>query len=181
MTRDRPPEAGDGSGGIQPPELPPPYLWERVLPGIVRRVRREADLSQRELAKQAGVAASTVGRIEAGTLVPSFRMLLRLLAPARFILVVADETGRVIRPLYVWDDTRDGADRNFPAHLDLILDPTDGDDWWGATYGLARPPETYHRSRAYRDAKRNRSQWEVRVKQFRNDPPPREPGPAPWR
>jgi hypothetical protein len=93
---------------------------------------------------------------------------------ARLTLVVVDEDGRVVVPMRVWDGTRDGADRQFPAHLDLILDPRPG-EWWADVYGLARPPETFHRDRYWRDAKRRRSQWEVRVKQFRGTPPPPEP------
>ncbi|REF96803.1 hypothetical protein DFJ67_2796 [Asanoa ferruginea] len=72
------------------------------------------------------------------------------------------------------DNTLDLADRRFPAHLDVILDPEPG-EWWADIYGLARPPETFYRNRRVRDQQRRRSQWEVRVKQFRNAPPP------PWR
>jgi transcriptional regulator with XRE-family HTH domain len=144
---------------------------QSALPGIVRRVRRLADLSQRELATRVGVAHSTISRLEAGRLVPSLNTLLRILDAAELVLVVTDAEGQVIEPMRIWDETRDGGDKAFPAHLDLILDPRSG-EWWADKYGLARPPETYHRSRAWRDAKRKRSQWEVRVEQFRHDPPP---------
>jgi hypothetical protein len=70
-----------------------------------------------------------------------------------------------------WDDTRDGAERRYPSHLDTILDPEPG-EWWADIYGLARPPETFHRSREMRDAQRRRSVWEVRVGQNRGVPPP---------
>jgi hypothetical protein len=46
------------------------------------------------------------------------------------------------------------------------------DDWWAGRYGLARPPETFHRDRDHRDVMRRRSQWEVRVAQLRDVPPP---------
>lgn len=162
------------AGGVDPPEPPAPYVDGAAVPGLIRRVRRLADLSQRELARTAGVSRSTVARIESGELVPSLGMLLRLLGVARLSLVAVDQTGRVVQPMEVWDDTRDGADRRFPAHLDLIPDPRGG-DWWADIYGLARPPETFHRDRAWRDAKRRRSQWEVRVKQLRNEPEPPDP------
>jgi hypothetical protein len=82
----------------------------------------------------------------------------------------------------VWDDTLDGGGKQFPAHLDLILDPRN-DEWWGGEYGLAYPPETYHRARAYRDARRGLSKWQVRVKLYRDDPTPPNPDRPvrPWR
>ncbi|MCW0216159.1 MAG: helix-turn-helix domain-containing protein [Pseudonocardia sp.] len=149
---------------------------EPVVPdpgGLVRAARRRADLSQRGLAAEAGMARSTVSRIEAGTLVPSLATLGRLLAVAGLRLVLVDEDGAVVPPMLDVPDggLLDGADRRYPAHLDVILEPTSG-DWWGGRYGLARPPETFHRDREYRDAKRRRSQWEVRVARFRHDPPP---------
>lgn len=163
------------------PALPPPFITADTVPGLIRKVRRIADLSQRELAAATALSRSTVARIEAGTLLPSLATLQRLLAAAKLVLVATDEYGTVVPPMRVWDDTRDGADRQFPAHLDLILDPR-GDDWWASVYGLARPPETFHRDREWRDAKRRRSQWEVRVKQLRHVPPPPEPDRDPhWR
>ncbi|HEX6233873.1 MAG TPA: hypothetical protein VFZ63_12175 [Jiangellaceae bacterium] len=104
----------------------------------------------------------------------------RVLHVADLVLVAADKDGAVVQPLAVWDDTRDGGDRMFPAHLDLIIDPKFG-EWWGDQYGLARPPETYHGERAYRDAKRALSQWAVRVQQFRYDPMPPDPDSPLWR
>lgn len=166
---------------VTPPEPPPPYVQPEAISGLIRKVRRLADLSQRELAHATRVSRTTIGRIEAGSLIPSLDTLLRLLATARLTLVVADEDGRVVQPMRIWDDTRDGAGRQFPAHLDLTLDPT-GDDWWASVYGLAKPPETFHRDREWRDAKRRRSQWEVRVAQFRHVPPPPNPQHDPhWR
>jgi transcriptional regulator with XRE-family HTH domain len=161
------------SGGeeVDPPPAGPTWVAADTIPGLIRSVRRRADMSQRELAAAAELSSSTVGRIESGSLTPSLGVLLRLLAVGKLVLVVTDEDGNVVRPMHIWDDTRDGADRQFPAHLDLILDPRPG-EWWADVYGLARPPETLHRNRRYRDARRRRSQWEVRVKQFRDDPPP---------
>jgi transcriptional regulator with XRE-family HTH domain len=161
-----------GGRPVPPPQTP--YVGAESLPGLIRSVRRRADLSQRELADAAGLARSTVAKAEAGTLTPSLNTLLRILAAADLVLVVADRDGNVVQPMRVWDDTLDGGDKKFPAHLDLILDPRAG-DWWGDQYGLARPPETYHRSRAYRDAKRALSQWSVRVAQHRYEPPPPDP------
>jgi transcriptional regulator with XRE-family HTH domain len=144
------------------------------LSGIVRRVRRIADLSQRELAKHAKVSAATIGAIEAASLTPSLRTLQRVLNAANCRLAVVDADGRLVVPLQVWQGTVDGAGRRYPAHLDTIIDPEPG-EWWADVYGLARPPETFRRNRASRDHQRRRSQWEVRVAKYRNVPPPQQP------
>jgi transcriptional regulator with XRE-family HTH domain len=139
--------------------------------GLVRRARRIGDLSQRQMARFAKTSPATVGKVETGRLIPSVDLLERLLGAAGLYLTVVDQNGRVILPMKTWDETLDGAERRYPAHLDTILDPEDG-DWWGDVYGLVSPPETFHRDRVYRDARRKRSQWEVRVAKHRSDPPP---------
>ncbi|MFG2163692.1 helix-turn-helix domain-containing protein [Micromonospora chersina] len=160
---------------VEPPTmLTDPFDIPWPAAGIVRAVRRRADASQRELAGVARVHPSTVGRIEAGTLTPSIAMLRRIIGVAGFRLAVVDEFGRVLAPMRDRDDLRDGAERRYPSHLDVIADPEPG-EWWADLYGLARPPETFYRDRAYRDALRRRSQWEVRVARYRGVAPPRDP------
>ena len=117
---------------------------------------------------------STVGRIEAGSLTPSLAMLSRIVGTAGFRLVVVDEAGTVLKPMRDRADLRDGAERRYPSHLDVVTDPEPG-EWWADRYGLARPPETFYRDRAVRDALRRRSQWEVRVAKYRNVPSPPDP------
>jgi transcriptional regulator with XRE-family HTH domain len=160
--------------GRMTPPLPP-----LTIPGYVRQARRRADMSQRELARAAGIHASTVGRIEAGELTPSLRIFRKILGIGGMMLAVVDTLGRVVPPMQDWVSARDGAERRYPSHLDTILDPLPG-EWWGDTYGLARPPETFYRDRRRRDAQRKRSQWEVRVAQYRHEPMPplprRDPG-----
>ncbi|MBV1849902.1 helix-turn-helix domain-containing protein [Catellatospora tritici] len=141
--------------------------------GLIRAARRRADLSQRELARGAGLHPSTVGRIEAGELVPSLATFNLLMIATGFYLAVVDEEGAVLIPMDDREDLRDGAGRRYPSHLDVIPDPEPG-EWWADIYGLARPPETFHRDRARRDAQRRRSQWEVRVQKYRHDPEPPE-------
>ncbi|HET9518471.1 MAG TPA: helix-turn-helix transcriptional regulator [Actinoplanes sp.] len=155
------------------PSLPD---WRDGFPvsGLVRRARRIADLSQRELAEAAQTSRGAVAKAETGALVPSLPWLLRVFAVAGLHLVVVDSDGHVVRPMGDWDDTRDGAERRYPSHLDTILDPRPG-EWWADVYGLVRPPETFHRDRAARDIQRTRSQWEVRVAKYRSVPPPRMP------
>ncbi|MEU4819303.1 helix-turn-helix transcriptional regulator [Micromonospora aurantiaca] len=162
------------AGGDGPALLTEPFDVPFPAPGIVRAVRRRADASQRELARFARVHPSTIGRIEAGTLTPSLAMLSRIVGTAGFRLVVVDETGKVLKPMRDRADLRDGAERRYPSHLDVITDPEPG-EWWADRYGLARPPETFYRNREVRDWLRRRSQWEVRVAKYRSVPPPPDP------
>ena len=166
-------EGGLAEGG-GPALLTEPFDVPFPASGIIRAVRRRADASQRELARFARVHPSTVGRIEAGSLTPSLAMLSRIVGTAGFRLVVVDEAGRVLKPMRDRADLRDGAERRYPSHLDVVTDPEPG-EWWADRYGLARPPETFYRDRAVRDALRRRSQWEVRVAKYRNVPPPPDP------
>jgi transcriptional regulator with XRE-family HTH domain len=131
------------------------------LTGIIRRVRRQADFSQRELAKYAQVSPSALAAFETGRRTPSLATLQRIFNAANFLLVAADAEGRLVVPLEVWQDTYDGAGRRYPAHLDTILDPVFG-EWWADGYGLARPPETFRRNRAFRDYQRRMSRLDVR-------------------
>ncbi|MDG4806382.1 helix-turn-helix transcriptional regulator [Micromonospora sp. WMMD1120] len=164
----------DSAASAEPVLVTEPSDTQWPAAGIVRAVRRRADLSQRELARWAGVHHATIGRIEAGRMVPSIVLLQRIISVLGCRLAVVDEFGRVLKPMRDWQDTRDGAERRYPSHLDTILDPELG-EWWGDIYGLARPPETFRRDRAVRDAMRRRSQWEVRVAQQRHLPPPPRP------
>src|ERR1700712_2119155 len=91
--------------------------------GLVRTTRRRADLSQRQLANKSGVAPSTISRIESGGLRPSLDVLVRLLGVAGIELVAVDSERRQVLPMLALDDTRDGAERLYPSHLDTVLDP----------------------------------------------------------
>lgn len=98
------------------------------VPGLIRRVRRQADLSQRDLAARLGVDQSVVARWETGELCPSLRVLERILAVGGFrlaVLVVAEQHEQAeaaapaeaspMRP----DAVRDRQRRRFPSHLDV--------------------------------------------------------------
>lgn len=121
--------------------------------GYVRQVRRRTRMSQRELAAACAVSPSTVSRTEAGRSAVSVATFTRLLRAAGLRLVVVDAERRRVPALKEPPATRDLADRRFPAHLDLILDPEPG-EWWGDHFGLVRPPETFHRDPAARYAHR---------------------------
>ncbi|MFP5023134.1 helix-turn-helix transcriptional regulator [Pseudonocardia phyllosphaerae] len=164
---------GEPVGLVDDPFPPSPVTPVPDASDLVRTVRRRADLSQRELAREVGVSPTTIARIESRTLAPSLVTLGKVLAVAGLRLAVVDTENRQV-PLMSdppGDDLRDGAGRRYPSHLDTILDPLEG-EWWGDRYGLARPPETFHRDRALRDALRRRSVWEVRVAQLWSAPPP---------
>src|SRR3954451_17509941 len=180
-----PPRRGRGSchGGPVYEDKPGIKIAGYPLTGIIRQVRRRADFSQRELAKFAHLSPAAVGAIESGRLTPSLPTLQRLLNAANCQLVVVDADGRLVVPLTVWRDTTDGAGRRYPAHLDTILDPVMG-DWWADGYGLARPPETFRRNRAYRDWQRRISRDDVRHHGSLSVHSSRPPGLAPgdeWR
>ena len=99
--------------------------WDDVGLDIARyvaRVRRIADLSQRELAQRLGVGPATVGRWESGGSM-AVDVLERVLGLAGLRLQVVDESGQVVPP-FGSDAVRDNAGRRFPAHLDVV--PPDG-------------------------------------------------------
>ena len=58
--------------------------------GMMRRARRIADMSQREMARAAGVSQAAISKVEAGTLTPSVGLLQRVLRVAGLWLVVVD-------------------------------------------------------------------------------------------
>jgi transcriptional regulator with XRE-family HTH domain len=122
-------------------------------PGLVRVARRIAGLSQRQVARAAGLSSSTVARIEAGTATPSLDVLQRILAVAGLHLVAVDRAGQLVRPMRDIYDTRDDARRRYPAHFDVVLDPKLG-EWWADEYGVTSPPETFYTNRRRRDAQR---------------------------
>jgi transcriptional regulator with XRE-family HTH domain len=138
---------------------------EQDLGALLRRVRREADLSQRELAELAGVQQVLVSRIESGKVSnPSFRTLERLVGAAGGRLGV-DLTA--VQPI-PHEDRRDEGDRHYPAHLDVrdVNSPKDwGGAWWAYWYPLREkdwplrvPDATYDLRRDRRDQRRLRQQ-----------------------
>ena len=127
--------------------------WEEaVLPvdGYVARVRRLANLSQRELADRLGVGPATVGRWERGGSM-AVDALTRVLRLAGLRLQVVDEEGDVVPPFSA-DAVRDNAGRRFPAHLDVVApDQRPLNRGAGARYD--RPePQGWYALRATRDA-----------------------------
>ncbi|MGC4790022.1 helix-turn-helix domain-containing protein [Micromonospora sp. DT178] len=148
----------------------------------LRALRRQADLSQRELARRSGVPKSTLARIEADPAAdPKLRTVERLVRAAGGELAVgvrtADqrstdgepgdgELGAVtVLPFVPHDGRRDEGGRRYPAHLDVREVRTLKDwpgAWWGHWYvppeqWPARVPErTYDLHRGRRDERRVR-------------------------
>lgn len=99
--------------------------FEGEVPGLVRRIRRILDVSQRGLAALLDVSQSVVARWETGRTSPRASVLQHLLSlaglRARFHEV---ETGDEVAPMRD-DGCRDRANRRFPAHVDLRVV-----GWW---------------------------------------------------
>ena len=85
---------------------------------LVVRVRRMADLSQRDLAEQLGMSPSTVARIETGACSVSVGLLIRILGVGGLRLAAVGDDGVAVAPVAV-DVLRDNGGRRFPAHLDV--------------------------------------------------------------
>jgi hypothetical protein len=102
---------------------------------------------------------------------PTLPTLERLLVVGGIALVAVDGEYRIVEPMLDVPEggLLDGAERRYPAHYGVIVQPRAG-EWWGGKYGLARPPETYHRSRGYREAQRSYSQWDTRHFRTRHRP-----------
>jgi transcriptional regulator with XRE-family HTH domain len=119
------------------------------LPGALRRVRRRADMSQRELAAAAGISASAVAKAESGTRDLPTSLLARIAEVAALRLALVDGNGREVGPM---SDAavRDTSGRRFPAHLDTRY----GDeDWWHGPdrHYRTQPRYTFDRRRDLRD------------------------------
>ncbi|WP_176450140.1 helix-turn-helix domain-containing protein [Geodermatophilus saharensis] len=124
------------------------------LPGLLRRIRRTADLSQREMARSTGTSRATIAAAEAGTRGLDARTLARLAAVAGLRLALVDADGAEVAPMD-GAAVRDGGGRRFPAHLDT----RHGDEgWWHGPHRYDRDPVTYTftRVREHRDEQRAR-------------------------
>ena len=133
----------------------------------VRALRREADLSQRELATRSGVPQATIARIESGRANdPRFHTVERLVRAVGGTLTISLPTAAAeastaeatcTLPPVPHDDLRDTAGRRYPAHLDAwpVWEPKDWPGaWWADWYNLPPPlwplrlpPAAYERNR----------------------------------
>jgi transcriptional regulator with XRE-family HTH domain len=125
------------------------------LAAALRRIRRCADLSQRELATALGIAASTVAHAEVRRRDLPVRLLATAAEVAGLRLALLDAEGAEVTSM---EDSavRDERGRRFPAHLD----PRHGDEgWWHGPERYSRNPPTYtfDRNRRLRDGRRHRT------------------------
>jgi transcriptional regulator with XRE-family HTH domain len=122
--------------------------------GLVLRVRRACDLSQRELAAQVGRDQSQIVRLEASRSIPGLELLERILGQAGLHLAVVDGDGVEVRSVDA-DSIRDGAGRRMPAHLDVrTLADRPRSAWLSAHRDDVRRTAWYH-LRAERDRRRS--------------------------
>ena len=118
----------------------------------MRRIRRTADLSQRELARALGLSTGAVAQAETGRRDMPATVLARAAAIAGLRLALVDDTGAEV-PGMDGDAVRDRGGRHFPAHLDT----RHGDVWWwhgSERHSRDRPRYTFDRDRAERDDRR---------------------------
>ncbi|WP_322919704.1 helix-turn-helix domain-containing protein [Nocardioides renjunii] len=122
--------------------------FEGGIPGMVRRVRRILDVSQRGLAGLLEVSQSVVARWETGRTSPRASVLHAMVRRAglreRYVAV---DSGEEVEPMRDDGARRHGGSR-FPAHVDLRVN-----GWW-APAGLRSSMELWNwvdRSRVRRD------------------------------
>ena len=122
---------------------------EFSLEGTLRRIRRTADMSQREMAAAAGIPRSTLAAGESGDRDLGARALARAAAVAGLRLALLDGEGAEMRPMDD-DAVRDMVGRRFPAHLDTRYSE---EDWWHGPerYSRRQPWYTFDRRRDVRD------------------------------
>jgi transcriptional regulator with XRE-family HTH domain len=124
------------------------------LPGLLRRIRRLADSSQRELAARLGISKSAVAAAECGSSGLDIRIVARAAALAGLRLALLDSDACEVGGM-VDAAVRDMGGRRFPAHLDTRY----GDvDWWhdDGRYSREQPWYTFDRVRYTRDYWRER-------------------------
>lgn len=136
----------------RPPTVDPGPVDEFDVCGMLRRVRRLADASQREFAAALGVSKTSVAAMENGQRRIDVLLLTRAAGLAGLRLALLDGAGREVGPMAA-DAVRDVGGRRFPAHLDTRRS--------GAGQRAYEPrrdrPETsftYWRDRDARDARR---------------------------
>ncbi|HXH80819.1 helix-turn-helix transcriptional regulator [Nocardioides sp.] len=97
--------------------------------GLIRRVRRMAKLSQRQLAHELGVSQSAVAKWETGRTSPTARMLVSILrvvdlAVAAVRAETVHGTGEAVMPM-ASVAARDAGGRRYPAHTFVWAE-----GWW---------------------------------------------------
>lgn len=125
------------------------------LAGLLRRIRRTADCSQRELADRIGASKATVAAAESGRRDLPASLLARAADCAGARLAVVGGDGTELLPMDP-DAVRDAGWRHFPAHLDTRHSD---EGWWHGPHRYSRqmPSYTFIRDRPSRDGLRRRA------------------------
>lgn len=122
----------DTTAGLRAADLTEAELqWVHMGPfdggvaGLVRRIRRILDVSQRGLAALLGVSQSAVARWETERTSPRVSVLQRMMRLAGLAVVLHDEeSGAVVEPMRA-DGARQRNGSRYPAHVDLRVT-----GWW---------------------------------------------------
>jgi transcriptional regulator with XRE-family HTH domain len=130
------------------------YVGGLDVSGLVMRVRRVCDLSQRDLGAAIGLDHSQIARIESSRRRVDLPLLARILSLAGMRIAILDRDGNEVLPIAP-DVLRDNAGRRMPAHLDVRA-PSDGRSatLLNARYDRTSPRAWYHH-RTVRDRRRN--------------------------
>lgn len=114
------------------------------------RLRRRADLSQRELADRAGLSQSAIAAYEASEREVSARRLDEILRLGGLRLAVVDARGEEVEA-FPADAVRDNAGRRFPAHLDVQPPDVLPGHAYSAPHPERPPVVAWHVRRSERD------------------------------
>ena len=125
------------------------------LAGLVRRIRRTADLSQRELALRTGVSKTTITAAEAGSRDLGATRLALLADVAGYRLVLVDPDWAEVLGMDP-DGARDATRRRLPAHLDT-QHTDEVADRWAHRPDRRQPWFTFGLDQAARDRQRARA------------------------
>jgi HTH-type transcriptional regulator/antitoxin HipB len=123
------------------------------VPAALRRIRRLADASQRELAERIGISKSSLAGAESGSRGLDIRVFACAAEVAGLRLALVDDAGAPVEGM-AEDAVRDRFGRRFPAHLDTRYSD---EGWWHGPERYSRPVPwyTFDRDRERRDARRN--------------------------
>lgn len=142
--------------GLAPDPRPPDpngiERWDRS--GTLRRARRIADLSQRDMAERIGVGAGTIARAETDGAAVSLAVVEAILAQAGLRIVVVDAHHHPVMPMRA-DAARNHGGRRYPAHLDAWI-PTPSDEPLGGWRHDRPKPRLTFQQRFWRDRRRGR-------------------------
>jgi len=167
-----PPDTTPPEPGADPPEETAEETGPsapNTASGLVRRCRRSADLSQRDLADRLGVSQSRVARWETGRTSPTCDELAAVASVAGWEVALVDTDHARMTPMRD-DAVRDRAGRRYPAHVD-----PEGRGWWlpPGSHLTVEGPAALARAAATGDARvaYDRGLWRAVLRSLFGTPP----------